>query len=271
MHFFRKFFFAFTILVTASILQGSQEQIARHNENLTHIVRVFDTALKPELTRIIASENAQDQEVDFAHLAQAIQQKTSTIKSTFAQVFKHQLTPEQQTLVVDLLQGLKDLSVTTTQDLILMAEGCCTYELRAADNKAMEQYCPTELKEALSSVKGNLEENIIRNRKETFKVFKKLEAVDLHNKAFNALNRFMCKFVYVTDVYILARLNDIDAQDSLLKGIINHIASILAFPFVVFNDFYFVPDWQNEFKKVGAAFGIMHELCSQLLETIEQK
>jgi hypothetical protein len=237
-----------------------------HNENILTIVKVLDKALEVEFGHI-AEQMPKDTDLDHVNLVQLdrlIKQELEAIKTKVAYAVQHNLTQEQRALVINLLRNLKDLSMVTTDDLLLMAERCLTDGVDSALAVAVKKHCPKELIEKLENHRGLGFTSVLKEVQE-------FEKVDLGDASFNVLKNFMCKCCYVEDVCWMATVDIYDNQRISLQQCFYYMGRRIAAPFVMFNDFCFFPGWQDELKKTGDLFVIINIVCSQLLEAIDQQ
>lgn len=221
-------------------------------KEVKRLVEVLNHALSDEFAHInsqISSDAA------FDEVKQIIKQNLESIKVPFAFVnaVKHELTFEQRTFVIDILQNLKALSATTTHDLMLMAE------VRSeALNKALEKYGSDLMQKNLHDCSGQ----------ERIAYVKKLHKIDLHDESFNLLKNFMCQCAYLEDLCLIGNGED---ENDYIQNTLCIVPDTIAFLFVTFNDRYFVPGWKKKFKKCGDIFAIVHMVSSSLLDAIDQK
>ncbi|TET06323.1 hypothetical protein E3J79_02400 [Candidatus Dependentiae bacterium] len=244
---------------------GSEScEACAHNKNIATIVKVLDKAIEVELGHI-AEQMPKDTDLDHIDLVQLdrlIKQELGAITTKVAYAVQHDLTQEQRAIVINLLHNLKDLSGITTDDLLLMAERCLTYEWSCALIKAIKKHCPKELKE-------RMENNCFGW---TLSIFldKEFEKVDLGDASFNALKNFMCKCSYLEDVDFGATVDIDNNQGILLQQCFNYVSCRIDAPSDIFDDFCFFPGWKDELKKTGDLFVIINTLCNQLLEAIDK-
>jgi len=147
---------------------------------------------------------------------------------------------------------------------MLMASACDSYESREFLNKLLDECCP----ELMDEKECCFREATWQQR---IAWIKKFEKVDLGHLPCNTLKSFMCKAFYLMlmDLHLMV-IVDIDYEDVLLQKYILCLQDAIALPLAVFNDFYFFPGWEDEFKKTGDLFVTINILCTQLLEAIEQ-
>ncbi len=229
------------------------------------MLKVLGKAFEVELARV--DKHASKEDIDLVQVDQLIKQELQTIKTKVAHVVKYDLTEEQRAIVINVLRNCKAISVTTADDLMLMAQGCLTYERCEAMEKAMKKYCP----ELVKRIKNERAKNTTPAKR--IILSKELEKVDLRDLSFNALKNFMCKCCYLEeDINLMATIDLNDHKQALLvQQCCVYVAKTVALPFVMFNDpCYLFFDWQQAFKEVGNKFFIMNTICNQLLEAIEK-
>jgi len=186
-----------------------------------------------------------------------------TIVSKVSNAVKHDLTKNQQAIVINLLHDFQNLSTaTTTDDLMMMAGAYSTYERRERMQKALEKYAP-----------GLCERMTNSQQEELILVIKELEKIDLHNKPFNLFLRFMCQCACFTpDIDLMARIDFCGNKSALfLQKCCKHVVRTITIPFVVFNDCYFFRGWQKEFEKFGSMFLVLNPFSSALLKSIKHQ
>jgi hypothetical protein len=239
MHFFKKAIYGL-MFVGASLCANPQQDVVT-------ILQRLGNAISDELSR--APEN------DVAQVKQFVERELPAIKTKVAYAAKHDLTKTQRATLLHVLQNCKKLAAYTTDDLMKMAEVCSTAKGREALNKAFEVHFSKKLVDKVS--KEDIE---------------KIEKADLGNPSFNLLKNYMCAIGYMNDESEALALADLAGycNEVRLQQICIEAGTKFAVPFVVFNDQYFFPGWQDAFKEVGQYFAIMHVICSQLIEAIEQ-
>jgi len=263
---FKKLQYLFGLVVLGICLptQGffDERPDEKHSQNIKTILKEVGNAVAVELGSISKQiPNKDNGDIDLDQVERLIKQELPVIKTKIAHVVTHDLTKEQGSLVINLLENCKVLSETTVNDLMLMAQASSTYERREASKRAVEKYCPKKLK-------TQLDQNTSVEVKD--QLYKELESVDLRDVSFNTLKNFMCKYCYVEDIHWMAVVDlDNDKEALLVQRCCIYIVEKIAYPFVVFNDFYFFPGWEHEFKKVGKVFLIMNTICGELLEAIK--
>ncbi len=243
----------------------STHTLDNHSQDVISILKVIGKAVESELAFIDIDDDQDD--VDLIQVGQSLQQKLPIIVTKVSNAVKHDLTKNQQAIVIDLLHNLQTLSAFTINDLMEMEERCSTYAKREADNKAFEKYVPKKLKEKFDDCRsrnGVQEEYIL--------LTKELEKVDFHNESFNLLTKFMCQCCYIIDIDLMTKVDLGDDKLALpLQKCCRYLAEAIAFPFAVFNDFYFFPGWEKEFEKTGNMFLMVNSLSSALLKSIENQ
>ena len=236
------------------------KQPKTHKKDVVTIVRVLNKALEAEFAYI--NEQVYS-DTDLVEIDQIIKQRLEIIKSAFAHAVKHDLTSDQRTFVINLLQSLKAISATTTNDLMLMAEVRLVEGRSEAMDEASEKYCPQLMQK-------KPEDCTVQERIAWLKEWQK---IDLHDESFNLLKNFMCQCAYLDkDVNFIVT---IDSEEDEVSGFIQKsfilVGQAIVFPFVVFNDLYFVNGWQEKFKQSGDIFAILNIVSSALLDAIDQK
>ncbi len=231
-----------------------------HKQDISSIVKVIGKALESELTFINVDDDKDDafnQDVDYLIQAgQFLQQKLPVIVTKVSNAVKHDLTKNQQAIVIDLLHNLQTLSAFIRDNFMVMAEGYSVYE----ENKALEKHAPELVKKIEDSRSKDL------TQEEYILLTKELEEVDLHNESFNLWKRFMCQCCYVIDIGFMANIDLGDDKSALpLQKCCMHLAQVIA---LVFND---VPGWEKEFEKTANIFLMVNSLSSALLQSIENQ
>ncbi|MBI2774421.1 hypothetical protein HYX58_00215 [Candidatus Dependentiae bacterium] len=248
MHLFKKLTFLVFIALSNGVALSEADN--ESNQDLIVIFNVLGKAVEAEINQIdsqITKENR-----DFASINRIIKQKLPTIKTKSVHAFQHDLTQNQRTKLVNILQDLRDLSVTTADDLMIMAK--VSTEDREAMNESLKKRYPNGIGSYFSQGQAGIRK------------FEK--EVDLGNPSFNMITRFMCKCGYLDE---LSELRRIEIENAAWQRCYEYAMNAIALPFVAFNDLYFFPGWQQEFQKSGNTFAIMNTVCTALLEAVDQK
>lgn len=229
-----------------------------HSHELGVIVKVFGKAFDQELNSI-DTEQTKDTKQNFNEVEQYITQNINSITAKLYHIITHELTEAQQTYMLNLLKDLHALSSTTLEELMLMADACSTYAKRREGNKLLEIYAP----KLAQKIKNRSE----CNRAQILELTRELETVDVHDTPQNLLTRFMCKCCYVYDLALMERIDIGTCQSALhlQRCLRYYINDQIAFPFVVFNDFYFAPGWKKEFKQSAHMFHIINMITGAVL------
>lgn len=228
--------------------------------NLITIVNLLDKALEVELSRIDKKISGN---MDLAQVNTLIIQELKAIKSKFAHTVKHEFTQEQHALTVQLLTDLQALSATTANDLMLMAQACSNPERLEKNNKAFGAYCAAHY--------GTSFDHRDMSNSERIAWFRENESIDLGDTSFNMLFKFMCQCGYVSGLHYLIRGSSSPDTQNLLEKYLYYVGEAIGTSFVVLNDGYFYPGWQEQFKKNGQIFACVNLISTQLLEVIAQQ
>lgn len=219
----------------------------KHEQNIARIVEIFDKALCVELASI-------DSQVSENRVAIDI----TGVETKFAYAFKNELTPEQQTLVLNVLKNLKAISLTTIDDLMLMAK----VQTCDVDEKALKKYAP--------EVWRKMEMNQSREMSDADRLalYRELEKVDFGSVAATTLIRFMCKSSYLEDLDAMVNVN-VSNKQLLFQKYLYPVVRAIALPCVVLNDSYFFPGWEEKFEESAKVFYGVHNISIMLLKEIE--
>lgn len=231
------------------------------------ILRVFGKSVETELAPFELYEQINDidlSDIDYDRVGQFIEQNLASMVTKITHAIQRHLTSQQKAMVVDLLNNLYSITTTTTEELMIMAESCSTYEKREEGNNALMRYAPKLTQKIIAARTSDL------TQEEFIALCKELEQVDLHDPLFNLNKNFMCKCSYIGDLDLMTNIDVSDDESALsLQICLKHFMQTIALPYVVFNDFYFFPGWEEEFKNIGAMFALVNTVFSALLEAIE--
>ena len=139
-------------------------------QDIGSIVKVIGKAVESELAFINVDANADKEkkgficnavnivDIDLAKVEQFLQQKLPVIVARVSNAVKHDLTKNQQTIVIDLLHNLESLSSFTKDDFVKMTKVDWEHLKHMQD-----EYIPEELKERLvrPTNRGEFEELIL--------------------------------------------------------------------------------------------------------------
>lgn len=233
-----KMFVCLVGLTGAGITMQAQEPNPQ-KQDIEVIINTLDRALGAE----------------FACMSKKVAKSTS-FKTKFAYVVKHELTQAQADWLINYVRNLNTLTAITLDDLMFIAETLSTYERREAMNRATATYCP----ELMQRIELTRCQDV--SDEERIALTKELEQVDLHDAGFNAVKKFMCQCAYVEGIQA--------SKKSKLYTCIKRINRAIAFPFVLFNDFYFFAlGWEKQLKKSAIRFAIIHTVTSHMLEALK--
>jgi hypothetical protein len=259
--FMKNVYKVFLISVLATVANIEAMELSEHDKNLQIALQTISKAAESELTQIKAmfSDEEWNQHHPFSRV-EVILKRNEGVKEQFATAMpkivyaiNHDLSKEQRDIVVNLLYNLKALSAcSTTNDLMLAANVCLTYDGRAQFNKACDAYFQNEQKSANSAAR-----------------VKQLDKADLKNVEFNALKNYMCKASALEGFSRVRHFKFDDITGTFMQQYLESIGAIIALPFVVFNDFYFFSGWELAFKQCAEVFTSVNQACDQLLMAIK--
>ena len=239
-------------------------------QDIISIVKVIGKTVESELTSINFDDNADKEnravsiDIDLAKAEQFLQQKLPVITAKVSNAVKHNLTENQQTIVIDLLHNLKSLSSFTKDDFVKMTKV-------GEHMENFNKYIPEELNEKLGELTKKMDDRTrvcsLEEFEEFILIMKEFEKVDLHNESFNLLKRFICQCCYVHDIELMADI-DLGGDKSALplqkccRYLADAILIVLSYDFSV---------WKEDFEKIANIFLMANSLSSALLKSIENQ
>ncbi len=257
MYFFKQLIFF--LVLSGSFTCISIHTLDNHNQDIISILKVIGKAIESELS-LVNIDDGQD-DADWIQVGQFLQQELPIIVAKVSNAVKHDLTKNQQAIVIDLLHNCQNLSVITIDDLMVIAKAIDDLEKEYSREcllKAAEKYIPEKILVNIFYPGGEAP-----TREEQILMTKELEKIDLHNKSFNLLLRFLCQGSYLMiDIDLITKIDLCGDKSALpLQKCCEYVGRTMERALVV--------GWEKDLEKIGRAFLVLNPLSNALLKSIK--
>jgi hypothetical protein len=246
----------FLLVLTSMVGVTAQAANSGMYKDLDAIVTALHEAFADDLERIQSAFPA-SLHTEFDEALTVVKREIDTIKPRFAAVVNDVLTQRQATMLIDYLRNVHAVTLTTLDELMRFADVCSTEDGRARTNWACGRYCPVLLKDIPHN------DAPYAQRAAWFKEFEK---VDLHDAALNSGKKFMCRCTYVE--FTVAWEKQTSCKGPLIEYL-KIFNDAIAFPYVLFNNFYVKHGWQERFERGTNVYALVNYVTEQLLSALD--